>query len=111
MPPFAISHFEIQLTATNDGQFFRQHKDDDADSVRTRVLTFVYYFYREPKAFRGGALQLYDAQLDPQGNVSAGLTKRFTPRRIKSSSFPATACMRCCPWSVHRGRSPTAALP
>ncbi len=72
MPPFPVSRFEVQLTAISDGQFFKVHKDDDSDSVRTRAITFVYYFYREPKAFNGGALRLYDAQLDRHGKVSAG---------------------------------------
>ncbi len=89
MPPFPISHFEIQLTATNDGQFFRQHKDDDADSVRSRLLTFVYYFYREPKAFRGGALRLYDARLDQQGNVSAGAYQTIYPMQNQVVFFPS----------------------
>jgi SM-20-related protein len=89
LPPFPISKFEIQLTATNDGQFFRQHKDDDSESVRTRVLTFVYYFYREPKAFRGGALQLYDAQLDQQGNVAAGAHQTVHPTQNQVVFFPS----------------------
>ena len=89
LPPFPISRFEIQLTATNDGQFFREHKDDDAESVRTRALTFVYYFYREPKAFQGGALQLYDAQLDQRGNVSAGAPQTVYPTQNQVVFFPS----------------------
>jgi SM-20-related protein len=89
LPPFPISRFEIQLTATNDGQFFRQHKDDDSESVRTRVLTFVYYFYREPKAFNGGALQLYDAQLDQHGNVTAGVHQTVFPMQNQVVFFPS----------------------
>lgn len=89
MPLFPVSHFEIQLTATSDGQFFRQHKDDDSDTVRTRMLTFVYYFYREPKAFSGGALQLYDAELDPQGKVTAGAHQFVQPMQNQIVFFPS----------------------
>jgi Rps23 Pro-64 3,4-dihydroxylase Tpa1-like proline 4-hydroxylase len=71
-PPFPISHFEVQLTATNDGQFFRKHRDNDAVPVRSRVLTFVYYFFREPRAFRGGALRLYDMERDARGQLKPG---------------------------------------
>ena len=89
MPIFPVSRFEIQLTATNDGQFFRQHKDDDSDTVRTRALTFVYYFYQEPKSFRGGALQLYDAELDQGGNVTAGASQIIHPTQNLIVFFPS----------------------
>jgi Rps23 Pro-64 3,4-dihydroxylase Tpa1-like proline 4-hydroxylase len=89
MAPFPVSRFEIQLTAINDGQFFKMHKDDDSDSVRSRAITFVYYFYREPKAFRGGALRLYDAQLDPDGKVSAGSHQNIHPMQNQVVFFPS----------------------
>jgi SM-20-related protein len=89
LPLFPVSHFEIQLTATNDGQFFRQHKDDDSDTVRSRVLTFVYYFYREPKSFRGGALRLYDTNLDQQGNVTPGDSQTIHPMQNQIVFFPS----------------------
>lgn len=89
MPPFPVSRFEVQLTATNDGQFFKQHRDDDSDSVRTRAITFVYYFFREPKAFRGGALRLYDADLDRRGDVSAGSHQTIHPMQNQIVFFPS----------------------
>jgi SM-20-related protein len=88
-PPLPVSHFEIQLTATNDSQFFHQHKDDTSETVRSRVLTFVYYFYREPKAFRGGALRLYDAELDHRGNVTAGTYQTIHPMQNQIVFFPS----------------------
>ncbi len=89
LPPFPVSRFEIQLTAINDGQFFKVHKDDDSASVRSRAITFVYYFYREPKAFKGGALRLYDAQLDRYGNVSAGSHQTVHPMQNQIVFFPS----------------------
>ena len=89
LPPFPISHFETQLTATNDGQFFRKHKDNDSDSVRSRVLTFVYYFFKEPKSFSGGALRLYDAQLDRHGKVTAGPYQTIHPVQNQIVFFPS----------------------
>ena len=100
MPPFPIARFEIQLTATNDGQFFRQHKDDDSETVRTRALTFVYYFYREPKAFHGGALQLYDAQLDQQGNITAGPSQTVHPMQNQVVFFPSDGLHEVLPVEV-----------
>jgi len=89
LPSFPVSRFEIQLTATNDGQFFRQHKDDDADSVRSRVVSFVYYFYREPKAFNGGALRLYDAELGRAGSVMPGAHQTVHPTQNQIVFFPS----------------------
>jgi SM-20-related protein len=43
-PAFPVSQIEFQLTATNDGEFFRVHSDNDAAQVRGRQVTFVYFF-------------------------------------------------------------------
>jgi SM-20-related protein len=61
LEPFEISSVEAQITASNDGDFFRQHADDGQDKVASRQLTFVYFFHREPKAFTGGELRIYDS--------------------------------------------------
>lgn len=89
LPPFTVSRFEIQLTATNDGQFFRKHKDDDSDTVRSRVLSFVYYFYLEPRSFKGGALRLYDTRLDQQSQVTRGDFQTILPTQNQIIFFPS----------------------
>jgi SM-20-related protein len=63
-PSFPVSDFEIQLTATNNGEFFRRHNDNGIHSLNTRIITFVYFFYREPRPFTGGELCLFDTNLD-----------------------------------------------
>lgn len=52
---------EIQLTASNDGDFFKAHIDsgDVNDDVVKRVLTFVYYLHKTPRPFSGGDLLIY----------------------------------------------------
>ncbi|MBD2480562.1 2OG-Fe(II) oxygenase [Planktothrix sp. FACHB-1365] len=60
IPPFAITHIDAQLTAHNHGHYFRIHNDNGSERDATRTLTYVYYFYREPKAFTGGELLIYD---------------------------------------------------
>jgi Rps23 Pro-64 3,4-dihydroxylase Tpa1-like proline 4-hydroxylase len=52
---------EIQLTASNDGDFFKQHADADHndETVANRVVTFVYYLHQMPKPYSGGDLLLY----------------------------------------------------
>jgi len=55
----SIAAFEVQLTATNDGEFFGAHTDSDDGILSTRTVTFVYYCHLEPRRFRGGELQIY----------------------------------------------------
>ena len=52
---------EVQLVAHGDGAFYKRHIDTRtaSDQQRLRVLSGVYYFHAEPKAFGGGALRLF----------------------------------------------------
>ncbi len=59
--PFQVSSIEAQLTASNDGEFFKPHVDCGQGPVATREITFVYFCHREPQAFSGGELKLYDS--------------------------------------------------
>jgi SM-20-related protein len=54
--------FEFELVAHGDGAFYKRHIDTaiaDQDINPLRVLSGVYYFNAEPKAFTGGALRLH----------------------------------------------------
>lgn len=63
MTPFEAPRFETELVAHGDGAFYKRHIDtqtahyENVDHIR--VLSGVYYFNAEPKAFSGGALRLY----------------------------------------------------
>jgi hypothetical protein len=61
---FPVARVEAQITASNDGDFFRWHNDNGEGEIATREITFVYFFHREPKQFRGGELRLYDSRWD-----------------------------------------------
>jgi len=54
MEEFPVSHTEAQITASNDGDFFRAHCDDAQEMIASRRLTFVYFFHREPSQFEEG---------------------------------------------------------
>jgi SM-20-related protein len=60
---FVPSEIELELVAHNDGAFFKRHMDTftgaEAKGKSTRLISAVYYFHSEPKAFSGGALRLY----------------------------------------------------
>jgi len=64
MEQFGITNAEVQITASNDGDFFRGHTDDGDLRVASRQLTFVYFFHREPRQFDGGELRIYDSAPD-----------------------------------------------
>lgn len=55
---------ELQLTAHNDGAFYKMHRDNSTPGTSTRQLTFVYYFHRHPKRFSGGNIRLFDIMKD-----------------------------------------------
>jgi SM-20-related protein len=61
--PFEASWLETELVAHGDGAFYKRHIDTQTGShenmKQIRVLSGVYYFYAEPKAFTGGALRLH----------------------------------------------------
>lgn len=71
---FEPARVEIQATAHHDGAFFKRHTDSAAGRNVGRILSFVYYIWREPKLFSGGNLKFYGAdgtvsdQIDPEDN-------------------------------------------
>lgn len=77
--PFEISEIEVQLTAHNDGCYYKIHNDAGSEKTATRELTYVYYFYQEPKAFSGGELRIYDTELKGKGAITHENYKTIRP--------------------------------
>ncbi|MEO1802338.1 MAG: 2OG-Fe(II) oxygenase, partial [Cyanobacteria bacterium J06629_2] len=77
---FFISHVEMQMTAHNDGCFYKVHSDAGSAKTQTRELTYVYYFYKEPKAFTGGELKIYDTQMVGEKFIQRDNSKIVEPR-------------------------------
>ena len=71
--PITVGIVEAQITASIDGSFFGVHTDADRQKVPKRYLTYVYYFNRQPKAFSGGELRVYDDVLR-NGKLARGET-------------------------------------
>jgi SM-20-related protein len=61
VPVFEVGDVEVQITAHNDGNYFKLHNDNGSPDTASRGLTYVYYFFNEPKAFTGGELRIYDS--------------------------------------------------
>jgi SM-20-related protein len=77
--PFVISDIECQLTTHNENDFYKIHNDNGSDKTAARELTYVYYFNREPKAFSGGELKLYDSRIENNYYVEADSFKLIEP--------------------------------
>jgi SM-20-related protein len=60
---FSPARCEIELVAHGDRAFYSRHIDTDTErggaADMHRIVSGVYYFNNEPKAFSGGALRLY----------------------------------------------------
>jgi SM-20-related protein len=85
---FPISRLETQITASNDGDFFRWHNDNAHEEVASREMTFVYFFHREPKKFRGGELRIYDSRWQ-DGYVPTENYRNIVPRQNQLVVFPS----------------------
>ena len=68
--PFEVEFLELELAAHGDGAHFATHTDipigenraplgGDDSGRQDRLLSTVFYFYREPKGFSGGQLRLH----------------------------------------------------
>lgn len=91
--PFPLSHLDIQITASNDGDFFKVHQDNtevEPLDISRRVVSFVHYFNSEPKAFTGGQLRFYDSE---DGEIESTKEKRLmtiTPTQNTLVLFPSS---------------------
>jgi SM-20-related protein len=80
LPSFTVSQIETQITAHNDGNYYKIHNDNGSPETATRELTYVYYFNREPKSFSGGELLIYDSKVENNFYVNAESFKTVEPR-------------------------------
>jgi Rps23 Pro-64 3,4-dihydroxylase Tpa1-like proline 4-hydroxylase len=88
MEEFPIADTEVQITASNDGDFFLCHDDNGSEGVASRHLTFVYFFHREPRQFEGGELRIHDSHLQDGSYVSDGSYQTIVPRQNQIVFFP-----------------------
>lgn len=60
---FDTGLIDLQMVSHGDGGFYARHIDTFTGKDRftngDRVISCVYYFFRQPKAFTGGALRLH----------------------------------------------------
>ncbi|MFQ3678941.1 MAG: 2OG-Fe(II) oxygenase [Pseudanabaenaceae cyanobacterium] len=80
MPAWSMDYIEIQLTAHNDGNYYKIHNDNGSPDAASRELTYVYYFHREPKPFSGGELRVYDSRIENGFYVAADSYQTIEPQ-------------------------------
>lgn len=80
LPLFSVSQIETQLTAHNDGNYYKIHNDNGNLEVVNRELSYVYYFHQQPKPFSGGELLIYDSKIENNFYVAAESFKTVEPR-------------------------------
>lgn len=77
--PHCNGNIEAQLTSHNDNNFYKVHNDNGSPDTAQRVLTFVYYFHRQPKAFSGGQLRIYDHKVHNGYHYAADTYRTVEP--------------------------------
>ncbi len=83
---FPLTQGEVQITASNDGDFFRAHSDDSQEAIASRCVTFVYFFHREPRKFEGGELRLHNAY--GRDEAGRGTYHSIVPQQNQIVFFP-----------------------
>lgn len=89
MVPFTVQQIELQVTASNDSEWFKAHHDSGPGAVSTRELTFVYYCHREPRPFTGGELKMYGPFDDADAPEAQLRAQTITPAQNSIVFFPS----------------------
>jgi hypothetical protein len=84
---FPLGRIELQVNASNDGDYFRLHADSDGKD--TREISFVYFVHGEPRRFTGGELRLYEARLINGEIVPADRARTISPTQDTIVFFPS----------------------
>ncbi|MCT7992715.1 2OG-Fe(II) oxygenase [Laspinema olomoucense] len=92
VPPFEIAEIESQITAHNDGHYYKAHNDNGDEVTATRTISYIYYFHREPKPFSGGELRMYDTWKLGETNYSLAETYTDIPPTNNSIVFFVSNC-------------------
>ena len=58
LPPMQIGSVERQITAHNDGGYYKVHNDNGSKETGDRIVSYCIYFHTE--RFTGGELRIYD---------------------------------------------------
>lgn len=91
VPPIK-KNYTVQMTTHSDGDFYRTHKDTGPN--HPRVLSYIYYFHKQPKAFTGGELQLFDT--DTKNDCASTTFTTIEPAHNSLIVFPSEYYHQVC---------------
>lgn len=91
IPGFALPQIEAVGIPDRGPDSRRSPNDNGTPETAVRVLSFVYYFYQEPKPFTGGELLIYDSKV-VQGVLSAAESFKTVEPRNNSIVFFLSSC-------------------
>ncbi|MEM1110357.1 MAG: 2OG-Fe(II) oxygenase [Pseudomonadota bacterium] len=104
MTPFPVKQVESQLTASNDGHYYRAHRDAYKANADHRTLTCVYYFSKQPAQFTGGGLRIYDSRLQGGARSQAETFQLLQPRANRMVVFPSESFHELLPIRCPSGK-------
>lgn len=81
--------YELQVTAHNHLDYFKVHRDNCSETVRTRCVSWVWYLHRDPRPFTGGELVLYDTVYGAKGPRRAEGFRVVEPADNTLVAFPS----------------------
>lgn len=87
LAPFHPTQIEMQITRYTEAGRYRIHRDSGAGAPGRR-LTFLYYFFRQPRRFTGGDLLLFDEPAPSQPLEPTKFT-RLIPQDNSLLLFPS----------------------
>lgn len=90
LAPFEPARIELEISAHRNGDYFLPHIDTfhggERDGIETdRVVTAVYYFHAQPKAFTGGEFRIHPFGADGGDPVD------IEPKNNRLLALPAFA--------------------
>jgi SM-20-related protein len=89
MPAFRVSDIECQMTAHNDGNYFKLHNDNGSPDTANRALSYVYYFHNEPKSYEGGEFRLYHSRIENGVYACGEKAADIVPKNNSMLFFPS----------------------
>ena len=96
MPGLDRYRIDMSIRVYLGGGFYRAHSDSLSMGHHSRVLSFVYFFHREPRRFSGGDLLLYDTDVDTYAWTCTAFS-RIVPLRNSIVFFPSACWHQVCP--------------
>jgi Rps23 Pro-64 3,4-dihydroxylase Tpa1-like proline 4-hydroxylase len=83
---FPLGRIEVQIAASNDGDYFRLHMDGGPPD--TREISFVYFLHGEPRRFTGGELCVAGETVLPEGDTLVFFPS-VSPHEVLPLSVPS----------------------